>query len=341
MNSSIDIAVSLAIVAGAFFLGVLVSQTLKRIFVPRAQARGMTFSPAALSSVRGPLPVIFALTAFLLVLDELPLSKRWHTFSEEGAYVLLIIAASIFIARFAATLVNMSTRSTRGRTQKTATILVNLTRLVILLIGFLVMLNSLGVSITPMLTALGVGGLAVGLALQDTLSNFFAGIQLTLMRDIEVGDVIRISSGNEGILTDIGWRVSTIRIGENTLIIPNNKLSTDLIINYSLPGPLVKLVMNLRFAYGTDLVLAERVVLDLAQQVLADHEGGVLDPPPMLFFREFGDTGVLAIFTVRVKKDFFLGPIRNELIKKLDIRFKENGIVIPVVVPAPPKPPGS
>jgi small-conductance mechanosensitive channel len=247
----------------------------------------------------------------------------------------------MFVARFASTLVNMSTRSTRGRTQKTATILVNLTRLIILLIGFLIMLNTMGVSITPMLTALGVGGLAVGLALQDTLSNFFAGIQLTIMRDIEVGDVIRITSGNEGTLTDIGWRVSTIRIGENTLIIPNNKLSTDLIINYSLPGPLVKLVMNLRFAYGTDLVLAERVVLDMTRQVLGAHEGGVLDPAPMLQFREFGDTAITAILTVRLKKDVFLAPIRNELIKKLDVAFKDNAIVIPVVVPAPPKPPGS
>jgi small-conductance mechanosensitive channel len=86
-----------------------------------------------------------------------------------------------------------------------------LVSLTVAAIGLLIVLNTLGISITPILTALGVGGLAVALALQDTLSNLFAGFYISLAGQIRIGDYVKLDSGEEGYVTDISWRSTTIR----------------------------------------------------------------------------------------------------------------------------------
>src|SRR4030095_2322700 len=84
-------------------------------------------------------------------------------------------------------------------------------------IGLLVLLSEFDVKITPILTALGVGGLAVALALQDTLANLFAGIHILVEEPISLGATIRLASGEEGVVTDIGWRTTRVRNGSNNV----------------------------------------------------------------------------------------------------------------------------
>ena len=105
-------------------------------------------------------------------------------------------------------------------------------RTVVIVIGSLVMLGHLGITITPILTALGIGGLAVALALQDTLSNFFAGFHLLADRPVSVGDTVRLENGMEGIVQDIGWRSTRIRqADEDLIIVPNAKLAQSILTN--------------------------------------------------------------------------------------------------------------
>jgi small-conductance mechanosensitive channel len=97
--------------------------------------------------------------------------------------------------------------------------------------GILMILSQLGIQIGPLLTALGVGGLAVALAFKDTVENMFSGIHLLFDKSVEVGDLIKIESGQEGIVKDIGWRTSKIRLSDDeTLIIPNCKLAQNITI---------------------------------------------------------------------------------------------------------------
>ena len=106
----------------------------------------------------------------------------------------------------------------------------NLARISILVIGIITMLNHLGVSITPLITTLGIGGLAVALALQETLSNLFAGLFMTIGGQIRVGDQIKLQSGEEGQVVDTDWRSTRIRNQQNNLIIiPNSKLAQTII----------------------------------------------------------------------------------------------------------------
>jgi len=93
----------------------------------------------------------------------------------------------------------------------------NVAWVVIAILGVLVVLNGLGLSITPMLTALEVGGLAVALALQEPLANFFAGLFITLAGQIRVGDYVKIDSGQEGHVVDFSWRSTRLRMLANNL----------------------------------------------------------------------------------------------------------------------------
>lgn len=106
----------------------------------------------------------------------------------------------------------------------------------VFLIGGLMILQTLGISITPIITALGVGGLSFALALKDTLTSAIAGLQLLLAKQIRPGDYVRLEKGDEGIVKDVSWHTTTIRTPDhNALIVPNGQLVASSIKNYSYP----------------------------------------------------------------------------------------------------------
>jgi small-conductance mechanosensitive channel len=112
----------------------------------------------------------------------------------------------------------------------------------------------LGISITPIITAFGVGGLAVALALQDTLANLFSGIYLILSNNIRPDDYIKLDSGEEGYIIDITTRVTKMRtLSKNVVVNPNQKLSRAIITNYYLPGK--SMGISIRFSVSRDVDL--------------------------------------------------------------------------------------
>src|SRR5256712_9489501 len=139
-------------------------------------------------------------------------------------------------------------------------------RLVVLVVGGLVLLSSLGIAITPILTALGVGGLAVALALQDTLSNLFAGVHLLADKPIRVGDYVRLSAENvEGHVVDVGWRSTRIRmLQNNVVVVPNKRVAESIITNYDLGETRMGVLIRVRVDYDADAELVERLLVDEA-----------------------------------------------------------------------------
>ena len=132
-------------------------------------------------------------------------------------------------------------------------LLLAVVKAVVYVIGVLIMLNYLGISIAPLITALGVGGLAMALALQDTLSNLFAGMHIMAEQTIRVGDFIRLETGQEGYVEDISWRTTRIRmLPNNMVIVPNNKLSQSVITNYYLPEQKMVLQVPVSVSYASD-----------------------------------------------------------------------------------------
>jgi len=121
--------------------------------------------------------------------------------------------------------------------QKTPKLISTVVSIVIYLIAFLMILRYLNVEITPLVATLGLGGLAVGLALHNTLSNFFAGVYIISDRPINVGDYIEMDGNIAGYVEDIGWRSTRIKTLPNTIVVvPNSKIAESVIVNNYLPG---------------------------------------------------------------------------------------------------------
>lgn len=203
-----------------------------------------------------------------------------------------------------------------------------LTQVVVLMTGALILLNYLGISVTPILTVLGVGGLAVGLALQDTLSNLFAGVHILIEEPFKVGDFIRLSTGEEGTVSDIGWRTTRLLMGSNNLtVIPNNKITTTALVNFALPGKWLMTEIDIATAHAADPVLVERLALEAARQT----EGVLPTPDPVFLF----DPGPLPThlqfkLIVPIEDRLQQGLVRSRIRFALTRRFNEHGVPLPL-----------
>src|SRR5262249_20642217 len=133
------------------------------------------------------------------------------------------------------------------------------------IVGALALLHVFGIEITAFLTALGVGGLAVALALQDTLSNFFAWFYVSIAQPIRIGGFIKLVTRQDGYVSDIGWRSTTLRtLTHNLIVIPNNKLAQSIVTNYSLPDKGIGCPLQVGVAYDSDPSQVERVLNEVA-----------------------------------------------------------------------------
>jgi len=201
----------------------------------------------------------------------------------------------------------------------------------IVIVGILIILNLLGISIAPLITALGIGGLAVALALQDTLSNLFAGIHILIERSLRVGDFIRLENGQEGYIEDITWRTTRIRmLPNNIVVIPNNKLAQSIVTNYYLPDKSMSILIPISVSYSSDPERVEQILLDEAKKAVKDVPGLLAEPGPLVrLIPGFEESSIsfTLICCVREFGDQFL--VQHELRKRIFKRFHQEGIDIP------------
>lgn len=206
----------------------------------------------------------------------------------------------------------------------------NVTRIVIFGIGVLILLNNLGISITPLLTALGVGSLAVALALQDTLTNLFAGVHILMGKGIRIGDYIELDNGIKGYVTDISWRATRIRtLPNNVVIIPNAKLSQSVVTNYHLPDKEMAVLVHVGVHYDSDLKHVERVTCEVGKEIMREIQGGVAGFDPFIRYHTFADSSVNFTVILRGKEFVDQYLITHEFVKRLHERFKKEDIIIP------------
>jgi small-conductance mechanosensitive channel len=208
------------------------------------------------------------------------------------------------------------------------------------------MLGALGIQITPILTALGVGGLAVALALQDTLSNLFAGMHLLADRPIRVGDYVKIADSVEGYVVDVGWRSTRVRMLQNVVVVvPNKKVAESTITNYDLPEPRLALLVPVSVSYRSDPDQVERVLVDEASRAARQVPGLLGDPPPFVrFIPGFGAYSLDFTLICQVATFVDQYAVQHELRKLILRRFRAEGIEIPfptrVTIQPSPEAPG-
>ncbi len=244
--------------------------------------------------------------------------------------VLWILSLTIATSRLVGNVVRYYGGRVTGA-QSVTSITRKLAQIAVVLMGLAALLRVFNVSLTPILTTLGVGGLAVALALQDTLSNLFAGFYVSISGLVHIGDYIKLNTGEEGYIVDINWRATTMRGSTNNLvIIPNNKLGQAIYTNYNMPD--TRLGMSISFSVGYDSDVDRVQAILLAETVAAtDQVQGLLaDPAPYVLFSPGPGESAL-VFQVNFSVDGFAGQYvaQSELRKRLFKRLKQEGITIP------------
>ena len=201
--------------------------------------------------------------------------------------------------------------------------------IVIYMVGALTALDVLGITITPLIAGLGIAGIAVGLALQPSLSNLFSGMFMVSEGELNEGDFIELDGGPAGFVVDVTWRSTKIRDRFNNLImIPNTMMMESVLTNYYSQSKVMTLIVPCGVSYESDLEKVERVSLEVANGVRDDLEEAVDDFDPLVRFSDFGESNIE--FNVIVQAIDRPGSfvVKHELIKRLRSRFREEGIVI-------------
>ncbi|TDD70802.1 mechanosensitive ion channel family protein [Actinomadura darangshiensis] len=273
-----------------------------------------------------PLAVLLGLWSAAKVL-ELPRGTLDVTARVLTAVTILVV--SLALARLIASSVSSLAMARQG-TAANVTIFANITRVLVVGIGILVMLQSLGVSISPLLGALGVGGIAVALALQDTLANLFAGVHVLASKTIEPGDYIRLSTGQEGYVVDINWRNTSIRtLGDNIEVIPNQRFSDTILTNYHRPAQDMSVLVYAKVAYEVDLDEVEELLIKVGHDVMNDVTGGIADANVLVRFDDFDDSTVGFHVILRTSEFGDQFAIKHEFLKRLHRVLREEGIAPP------------
>ncbi|MGJ8654476.1 MAG: mechanosensitive ion channel family protein [Opitutaceae bacterium] len=248
--------------------------------------------------------------------------------------MLSIVAILIFVDRLVYGVIGgYSDRSDTIKNSRS--IIQGISRGLILCIGALVLLGTLGISITPIIASLGITSLAVALALQPTLENFFSGTQLVIDKPIRVGDFIELESGEQGFVEKIGWRSTWIKmLQNNTIIMPNSTMANSKIINYFYPEKELSVPVDVGVHYSSDLEHVERVTLEVAREILISHKWGVDDYETFVVYTEFGDSSINFTVMLRVKEYFNRFWVKSAFIKALHKRYAAEGINIPYPIRA-------
>ena len=173
--------------------------------------------------------------------------------------------------------------------------------------------------------------MAVALALQDTLSNFFSGIYLRLDNPVRIGDYIKLEGGEEGFVVHLGWRSARVRtLPNNIVVVPNAKLASAILTNYSLPEAGMSLLISISVSYGSDPDRVVQILVDEATCAAGVVEGLVKDPAPFVrFIPGFGDSSLDFTLICRVSSFVDQYLVQHELRKRILARFRREGIEIP------------
>jgi len=205
------------------------------------------------------------------------------------------------------------------------------TKVIFAVFSTMIVLENLGIRLTAVWTTLGVGSVAVALALQDTISNFFAGIYLRLDRPIRTDDYIKLDSGQEGFVIHLGWRSTRIRtLQNNIVVVPNNKLASSIVTNYALPESPMSLTIPIRTSYSSDPDHVEQILVEEAAQAAKEIPGLMSDPAPFVrFIPGFGDFALEFTLICRVESFTDQYLVQHELRKRILNRFRKDRIEIP------------
>ena len=317
-----------AIVAGFWLSGFIIRRWVKSSLHKLALRTSWKWDDIVIEALSKVIVPWALLAGLYLAYHFLSIAPAIKEYFEKTLLILVIATATWIISKVCSEMIRVYLGRVQDESHSTS-LLVSFTRWVIVIVGALMILQSLNLSITPVLTTLGVGGIAVALALQGTLANLFSGIQIIASRQLKPGDFVKLDTGDEGYVTDITWRNTTIRnFSNNTVLIPNAKLAETVITNYYLPQKEIAVRVQVGVSYESDLDRVEKVTREVAREAMRDITG-ITSFDPLIRFHTFNDSSIDFTVIMRAGEVVNMYLLKHEFIKRLHKRYAQENIEIP------------
>ena len=310
-----------------------------RFVMPRfTRATKTSLDDSIMTAVSGPLSKAAFTIAVWMAIESLPkalLAEPWINFIQKSVFVVIVMF--IFVAGMKANrrfFDHLGDRAREDHPENEAVTLLRefypllrkLVAILLFIMALIAILKAFNQDVYSLVTALGVGSLAIGLAAQETLSNMFAGLTILIDRQVKPGDRIKLSDGTFGDVLDIGLRsTKVINFERNAIIIPNKTLVGERMINYSYPTEMMRGRVTVGVAYGSDIEKVLAILLEEAGKL----DDIAADPAPWSYFNDFGDSSLncmVNFYTNRYASVFDMeGTLRINVYKRLNA----EGIGIP------------
>jgi len=309
-------------------LFVLLSYIILRFIVRRIVGKKKFYQNFILQKLTAPVLLLVFFVGLFSALRELSILSMYTSWID-GIFFIIVTFIIAFLAANIITIMMLGYLKIRKGFQRQPRLLNKVISIIIYIIAIAIILSYFKIDITPLVASVGLGALAIGLALQSTLANFFAGLHIVSDQPVRVGDFIELDKDTMGFVEDIGWRSTRIKtMTDNMIILPNSKLADSTILNYSMPKQDMSFWVPCGVAYESDLEKVEQVTLEVARKIQKNFPGAVRDFEPLFRFSEFDESNINFIAILRVEEPMKRYVTRNEFIKKLKKRFDEEGIEI-------------
>ncbi len=333
----------LAMCAGIFAFASFVLLVLYRvIFALLRRASKLTkndLDDRIVEQMRGPAKVLALIAAFFIAVNLVyPGASVVGITINQVVVVLLILDGAFAVDRALTTVLKWYGEEVAPKTaskmdEELLPLVRKLSRIFVYVIALMVAASTLGIEISPLLTGLGIAGLAVALALQDSLGNFFAGLNISLDRPIRPGDYISLDNGVSGEVEDIGWRTTKIRTWDgNVVYVPNQKLAQSIVTNFYAPNEeyLANFIIGVDYDSDVDEVL--ETLTEALKRVQERNPLVVKDYPVKVRFEGFGEHELRFKCFIKVKNYRCRFDVMADAYREIFYLFKERGISIPFPV---------
>lgn len=322
----------LVYVVGALIVGVAVERAWKFLAASRIERRWSSLSVATGAFGSALFVVILLIGIYATILSY---AVPEHTLDfVRKVFLAIALATGTWVAgRFVYGMVAFYSRSAAGLLPQSS-LMSTIAQLIVFIIGGLIVMGSLGIAIAPILTALGVGGLAVGLALSAPLGNLFAGLQIIASHELRPGDYIKFDGGVEGWVIDISWNNTTIRDRTDSLIVmPNSKVTTTWFTNYDLPDSHVTIEIKATISPESDLDQAEKLIHDAAVDAMGICKVDMRYDPEVRYL-DMTDTRIEFVVFLRTEGFIDQFKMRHEFVKRLHRSFRKDPKALPILTGA-------
>lgn len=322
---STELIKALTVFVVYFFPAKIIALFLERLGRRKPQTERVTQFLASMTRAA------FVLLAAYTLLEVLTLPGKYERFGSKAAGALGIVVVFYALARV------VSLYLKRLAQQDPALVRVTepasfVARILFALLAIVIILDTLGVHLTTVWATLGVGSVAVALALQDTLGNLFAGFYILMDRPINPGDYIKLDGSQEGYVIRVGWRATVLRtLANNLVMVPNGTMAKAVIINYSTPEERMGFGIQVSVAYGTDPQRVAKVLLEVVKSAAQEGVEGLLETPApgVTFNPGFGASSLDFTLGFQIRRFVDQYSVQSELRKRIVARFNEEKIEMP------------